>query len=73
MSVTARVRKERQHEFRHVFPKQDEQVHSAVLDGESALLNLGSGRHYALNVVGSSVWDLCKGGAFAGRDSLHSL
>lgn len=34
---------------------------------------LGSGRYYALNVVGSSVWDLCKGGAFAGRDSLHSL
>ena len=61
MSVTAHVRNERQHEFCHMFPKQDEQVHSTVLDGESVLLNLSSGRYYTLNVVGSFVWDLCKG------------
>lgn len=30
-------------EFAEIFPRQDEQVHSTVLDGESVLLNLNSG------------------------------
>ncbi len=52
---------ERQVDLSNVFPKQDEQVHSSVLDGESVLLNLSSGRYYSLNVVGSTIWDLCGG------------
>ncbi len=61
MPATVHVWSERQVELCNLFPKQDEQVHSTVLDGESVLLNLSSGRYYTLNVVGSTIWDLCKG------------
>ena len=45
----------------HIFPKQNEDVHSTVLDGESVLLNLSTGRYYSLNAVGSMVWEQCVG------------
>lgn len=61
MPATVHLWSERQLELSELFPRQDEQVHSTVLDGESVLLNLKSGRYYTLNVVGSSVWDMCKG------------
>ena len=61
MPATTHVWSERQLELCDLFPKQDEQVHSTVLDGESVLLNLSSGRYYTLNVVGSIIWDLCSG------------
>ncbi len=61
MPATVHVRSERQIELCNLFPKQDEQVHSTILDGESLLLNLSSGRYYTLNVVGSTIWDLCRG------------
>ncbi|MCS6290856.1 MAG: PqqD family protein [Nitrospira sp.] len=61
MPATVHLWSERQFELSEVFPRQDEQVHSTVLDGESVLLNLNSGRYYTLNVVGSTIWDLCRG------------
>lgn len=61
MPATVHLWSERQLELSELFPRQDEQVHSAVLDGESVLLNLSSGRYYTLNVVGSTICDLCKG------------
>ncbi len=48
-------------ELSHLFPKRNEDVHSTMLDGESVLLNLHTGRYYTLNVVGSIVWDLSTG------------
>ena len=62
MSATVHPWSEPQLELSEMFPRQDEQVHSTVLDGESVLLNLKSGRYYTLNVVGSTIWNLCRGG-----------
>ena len=31
---------------------------SCVLDGETAILHLGSGTYYGLNLVGSTIWNL---------------
>ena len=31
---------------------------SCVLDGETAILHLGSGTYYGLNAVGSTIWNL---------------
>lgn len=45
----------------HLFTKQHEDVHSTVLDGESVLLNLATGRYYTLNAVGSVVWGMSTG------------
>ena len=56
MPATVHLWSERHLELSEVFPRQDEQVHSTVLDGESVLLNLSSGRYYTLNVVGSTIW-----------------
>ena len=61
MPATVHLWSERQLELSELFPRQDEQVHSTVLDGESVLLNLSSGRYYTLNVVGSTIWNLCRG------------
>ncbi|HRC42504.1 MAG TPA: PqqD family protein [Nitrospira sp.] len=61
MPATVHLSRESQLELSELFPRQDEQVHSTVLDGESVLLNLNSGRYYTLNVVGSAIWDLCRG------------
>lgn len=44
-----------------MFPKQHKDVHSTVLDGESVLLSLSTGRYYSLNAVGSAVWEQCTG------------
>ncbi|HAN47297.1 MAG: PqqD family protein [Nitrospira sp.] len=61
MPATVHLWSEPQLELSEIFPRQDEQVHSTVLDGESVLLNLNSGRYYTLNVVGSTIWNLCRG------------
>jgi len=34
-------------------------IHGTVMDGESVLLNLRSGRYYSLNRVGTVVWQQC--------------
>ena len=44
MPATVHLWSEPQLELSEMFPRQDEQVHSTVLDGESVLLNLNSGR-----------------------------
>ena len=61
LTATVHLWSEPQLELSEIFPRQDEQVHSTVLDGESVLLNLNSGRYYTLNVVGSTIWNLCRG------------
>ena len=61
MPVTASAWIEPQIELSELFPKQNEDVHSTTLDGESVLLNLSTGRYYTLNGVGSLVWDQCTG------------
>ena len=44
------------------------EVLSRQLDGETVLLDLGGGRYYSLNEVGSAVWD-----RLAGEPTLGSL
>lgn len=61
MPATAHDWTDRTVDLSHVFPKQNEDVHSTVLDGESVLLNLSTGRYYTLNAVGSVVWELSRG------------
>jgi len=61
MPVTVSVWSEPQVELSELFPKQNEDVHSTTLDGESVLLNLSTGRYYTLNAVGSLVWAQCTG------------
>lgn len=61
MSTTVPLWDEHQVELSQMFPKQNEDVHSTVLDGESVLLNLSTGRYYSLNAVGSVVWEQCTG------------
>ncbi len=61
MSATTHVRSEHVIDLSNLFLKQKEDVHSTVLDGESVLLNLSTGRYYTLNAVGSVVWDLSTG------------
>ncbi|MGZ9132263.1 MAG: PqqD family protein [Nitrospira sp.] len=61
MPATAHVLNDRAVDLSHLFLKQKEDVHSTVLDGESVLLNLSTGRYYTLNIVGSIVWDLSTG------------
>lgn len=61
MPATAHVLNDRAVDPSHLFLKQKEDVHSTVLDGESVLLNLSTGRYYTLNIVGSIVWDLSTG------------
>ena len=61
MPAAVPVWSERQIELSQLFPKQNEDVHSTVLDGDSVLLNLRTGRYYTLNAVGSVVWEQCTG------------
>jgi hypothetical protein len=61
MPATVHVWSARKVELSHLFPKQNDDVHSTVLDGESVLLNLSTGRYYTLNAVGTMVWDQCTG------------
>ncbi len=68
MLVTVPVWSERQVDFSQIFPRQNKDVHSTILDGESVLLNLSMGRYYTLNAVGSVVWEQC-----AGARSLASI
>ena len=68
MPATVHVSNDRAVDLSNLFPKQMEDVHSTVLDGESVLLNLTTGRYYTLNIVGSAVWDL-----FTGDQSLAQV
>lgn len=61
MPATGHVCTERVVDLASLFFKQNEDVHSTVLEGESVLLNLSTGRYYTLNAVGSIVWDQCTG------------
>ncbi|MFO0701630.1 MAG: PqqD family protein [Nitrospira sp.] len=36
-------------------------VQATNMDGETVLLDLGTGRYYTLNLVGSLIWELCIG------------
>lgn len=38
-------------------------VQGTVLDGETVLLDLSSGRYYTLNRVGTAIWEQCTAGA----------
>ncbi len=38
-------------------------VQGTVLDDETVLLDLSSGRYYALNRVGTAIWEQCTAGA----------
>jgi hypothetical protein len=61
MPATTPVWSEHVIDLSSLFLKQNEDVHSAVLEGESVLLNLSTGRYYTLNAVGSLIWDMCSG------------
>lgn len=61
MAVTTHLRHVHTDSLSEVFPKQNEDVHGTLLDGETVLLNLSTGRYYTLNAVGSAIWNLCRG------------
>ncbi|ULA69584.1 MAG: hypothetical protein LZF62_440041 [Nitrospira sp.] len=61
MPATTPVLSECQVDLAQIFPKQNKDVHSTALEGESVLLNLSTGRYYSLNAVGSVVWEQCTG------------
>jgi coenzyme PQQ biosynthesis protein PqqD len=42
-------------------PQQRERIFSQQASGTLVLLNPGNGEYYALNEVGSRVWELCDG------------
>ena len=41
--------------------KKNPDVQATNMDGETVLLDLGTGRYYTLNQVGSLIWELCTG------------
>ena len=43
------------------FLRQRPGVVSQVVEGEAVLLDIASGRYFALNPVGSRIWELCDG------------
>jgi Coenzyme PQQ synthesis protein D (PqqD) len=49
--------------FSHLLPAQNPRVRSVRLDGETVLLDLGTGRCFRLNPVGTAVWEHCTGTA----------
>jgi len=42
-------------------PRPNPDVQGTTLDGETVLLDLGSGRYYTLNRVGTAIWEACTG------------
>lgn len=42
-------------------PKRREGIAAQVADGEAVLLDIESGEYFALNTVGSRIWELCDG------------
>ena len=42
-------------------PRPNPDVQGTTLDGETVLLNLGTGRYYTLNRVGTAIWEACTG------------
>jgi hypothetical protein len=44
-----------------VFPKRRAGVAAQIADGEAVLLDIESGQYFALNAVGSRIWELCDG------------
>jgi hypothetical protein len=47
----------------HLAPAQNPNVRGVVLDGETVLLDLVTGRSFRLNPVGTAVWEHCTGTA----------
>jgi hypothetical protein len=46
---------------RMALPKRREGVAAQIADGEAVLLDIESGEYFALNPVGSRIWELCDG------------
>jgi hypothetical protein len=42
-------------------PRPNEHVQGTVLDGETVLLDLNTGRYYTLNRIGTAIWERCTG------------
>lgn len=55
MPATTHILSEHMMDLSSLFLKQNQDVHSTVLEGESVLLNLSTGRYYTLNAVGSTI------------------
>lgn len=41
--------------------RRNSDVQATNMDGETVLLDLGTGRYYTLNQIGSLIWELCTG------------
>lgn len=39
---------------------QSKEIDSTDLDGETVMMNLNKGKYFALNLVGSHIWDILK-------------
>jgi len=61
MSHAVQVSKEDLMSLSLLVPKQRQDVHSTMLDWESVVLNLSTGRYYTLNPVGALTWNQCQG------------
>ncbi|MCC6140665.1 MAG: PqqD family protein [Nitrospira sp.] len=58
-----RGRQDTRQDLMSAVPRPNPDVQGTTLDGETVLLDLGSGRYYTLNRVGTAIWDACTGTA----------
>ena len=56
-----RGRQDTRQDLMSAVPRPSPDVQGTTLDGETVLLNLGTGRYYTLNRVGTAIWEACTG------------
>ena len=56
-----RGNKDKQAQLWNCVPTPNPNVQGTVLDGETVLLDLSTGRYYTLNRVGTAIWEACTG------------
>lgn len=59
---------DKQQQLMDSVPLPNPDVQGTTLDGETVLLDVGSGRYYTLNRVGTAIWEHC-----TGTNSLQSI
>ena len=56
-----RGRQDTHQELMQEVPTPNPDVQGTTLDGETVLLDLGTGRYYTLNRIGTAIWEACTG------------
>ena len=50
---------------------QNKSIDATELDNEKVMMNISKGQYYALNSVGSKIWDVIEDNAVKYRDDIH--